>query len=62
MESIILAKGCWELNSGLVDYVMHTPPVFVEGLVVKYGSFVAVDNVSFLNWLRVQKARWKKYS
>jgi ABC-2 type transport system ATP-binding protein len=26
---------------------VQAPPVLVEGLVVKYGSFVAVDNVSF---------------
>ncbi|MEM3956591.1 MAG: ABC transporter ATP-binding protein [Thermoproteota archaeon] len=29
------------------DYDMNAPPVFVEGLVVKYGSFIAVDGVSF---------------
>lgn len=26
---------------------LQAPPVVIEGLVVKYGSFVAVDNVSF---------------
>ncbi|MGB9718872.1 MAG: ATP-binding cassette domain-containing protein, partial [Thermoproteota archaeon] len=31
----------------LVDYGAHAPAVFVGGLVVKYGSFVAVDNISF---------------
>ncbi|MEM4169127.1 MAG: ATP-binding cassette domain-containing protein, partial [Thermoproteota archaeon] len=29
------------------DYDINAPPVFVEGLVVKYGSFIAVDGVSF---------------
>jgi len=36
-----------ELNSIQVDYGVHAPPVLIEGLVVKYGSFIAVDNISF---------------
>jgi ABC-2 type transport system ATP-binding protein len=30
------------------SYEMQSSPLFVEGLVVKYGSFVAVDNLSFI--------------
>ncbi|MEM2087594.1 MAG: ABC transporter ATP-binding protein [Thermoproteota archaeon] len=31
----------------MVDYEQQVQPLVVEGLVVKYGSFVAVDNISF---------------
>jgi ABC-2 type transport system ATP-binding protein len=31
----------------MADHDLRTPPVFVDGLVVKYGSFVAVDKISF---------------
>lgn len=31
----------------MVDYKQQAQPLVVEGLVVKYGSFVAVDNISF---------------
>lgn len=37
-------------DSGLSEAVkigIEAPPVLVKGLVVKYGSFIAVDNISF---------------